>query len=139
MSKKILRIEHDFNFTLIGIASSAKEYRLCWFLNKELHLDFIKTDDLELEYDRSSVCFFSIYKYIIENTETEYYYISNKGINGFLIPERKETDYFFMANKKLLKDQEKEFLAQINKIELVQAAYLMNPKTIKSKENLLFY
>lgn len=139
MSKKILKIEFSFDFTLIGISSSAKDYRLTWFMNNELDLEFVRTEDLEMELENEQVGYFPIYHFLYENSETELYLVTNKGINGFLIPENKETDYFIVSNMKLADSEEKELVAKINRIEVVQAAYSLNPETLKSKENLLFF
>jgi hypothetical protein len=138
LAKKVLRIEYDFNFTLVGISSPVKEYRLCWFLNKELNIEFTRQEDLEIYIDKDNSGFFSFYQYSLENLETEYFYMNNRGTSGFLIPENKETDYFFMVNQRLSKSWEKELITQLNKIEVIQAAYLINPESLKSRENLLF-
>ncbi len=139
MAKKVLRIEYDFDFTLIGISASVKEYRLCWYLNKELGFEFIRMDDLEMRTDNSEDAYFSLYKHAVENSETDFFYLSNKGNSNYLIPESKETDYFLMANYRLNNAEERNLLSDMNKIEVIHAAYLINPETLKSKENFLIF
>jgi hypothetical protein len=39
---------------------------------------------------------FSLYHYVWESTETDFYFIGNKGSDGYLVPEMREADYFIM-------------------------------------------
>jgi hypothetical protein len=46
MKKKRLEISYDDDFTLWGIISSARGYKLAWELNQALHIGLQKQDDL---------------------------------------------------------------------------------------------
>lgn len=138
MSKKILRIEYDFDFSVIGISSQLKDYRLCWFINHALELEFSRQDDLDLLLENGSTSYFSCYHHTFENLETEFYLVSNKGTAGLFIPENKETDFILMANQRLSHAEEKKLVQLLNRLPDVQAAYLIDAETLKSKENLLF-
>ena len=53
MPKK-LRLESDYDkdFTLIGIASHQRDYRLVWSLNEKMNLHLIKMNDLKIFQDK---------------------------------------------------------------------------------------
>ncbi|MRX47353.1 IPExxxVDY family protein [Pedobacter puniceum] len=138
MNKKFLKLELDFDFILISITSPLKDYRLCYHINKNLQFDFIKIDDLEITYAGADTKYYSRYLYYIEEVTPEYYLIANKGLGGYLVPELKETDYFVLI-KEFIDDEDLDFFLEgLKKIEDIQAAVEVNPKKLKSKENLIF-
>lgn len=81
---------------------------------------------------------FNRYGYFPENQETEFYIVSNKGPEGILIPEMNGVDYFLLI-KNFIDDEDLElWLKQIKQIPDVIAAVEVEPKKLKSKENLIF-
>ena len=42
-TKHILEIPYELDYIVLGINSHAKEYKLCWIVNKTLQLDLAKT------------------------------------------------------------------------------------------------
>lgn len=139
MSKKILRVEYDFDFTLIGISSSARDYRLCWYINKFMPLRFYRDIDLTIYSEFGNESYHSCFKYSIENLETDLYILSNKSGSEYILPESKESDFLLISTEALNYEEEKLILNGLNKIEVVQTAFLLDPNSFKSKENLLFF
>jgi hypothetical protein len=139
LSKKILRVEYDFDFTLIGISSSVRDYRLCWYINKHLPLRFQRDIDLSIYNEFGNESYHSCFKFSIENLETDLYLLSNKSGTEYIIPESKESDFFIVSTDALNVEEEKAILSGLNKIEVIQAAFLLDPNSFKSKENLLFF
>jgi hypothetical protein len=138
LNKKVLKIEYDYDFTLIGVIAGVKDYRLCWFLNKEIHLNLEKTDDIILGNSENNEIYFSCYRYFVEEGEIEYFLMANKGSEGYLIPERKEIDFFLLLNNLNHKADIDQLLSSIIKINIVQTALVLDVTKLKSKENLLF-
>jgi hypothetical protein len=139
LSRKFLKFEIDLDFVLIAVTTSLKDYRICYLINKCLNFNFIKTDDLAVDiYRGAAPVYFSLYQYNWEASETDFYFIANKGSDGYLIPEMKKADYFLMI-KNYIDDSDLETLiSALNKIPEVVAAVKIDPKKIKSHENLLF-
>ncbi len=81
---------------------------------------------------------FSIYHYQWETTETDFYFIANKGSEGYLIPEMREVDYFFMIKNFIDDTDLNTIISTLNRIPEIMAAVKIDPKKIKSRENLLF-
>ena len=71
-------------------------------------------------------------------TETELYIISNKGTEGFLVPEMKKVDFFLLIRNYIDDDDLKLIISKLNKVPEVLVAVEVDPKKLKSKENLIF-
>lgn len=139
MSKKILRIDYNFEISVIGISSTARDYRLCWFINNSLPIKFVRIDDLLIYSDFGEESYHSCYKFSMINSETDLYLLTNKSGNSFILPEIKETDFIIVSTESLSDEDQRDFLQLLNKIEVVITAYSIDPYSLKSKENLLFF
>ncbi|TWR28309.1 IPExxxVDY family protein [Mucilaginibacter achroorhodeus] len=139
MNRKILKFEIDLDFVLIAITTSLKDYRICYYINKCLNFNFTRVDDLKLDSGNyGNEMLFSFYNYSWENTETDFYFIGNKGTEGYLVPEMREADYFLMIKNYIDDEDLENIISCLNKIPEIVAAVKIDPKKIKSRENLLF-
>ena len=64
--------------------------------------------------------------------------ISNKGTEGYLIPEMNKTDYLLMIKNYIDENELEELVTGLNRVPEIVAAVKVDPKKIKSRENLLF-
>lgn len=71
--------------------------------------------------------------------ETIFFLISNKGTEGYLIPEMKSTDYFILVKNLFDEEELASFIAGLNRISDIVVAAKVDPMKLKSKENLIFY
>lgn len=138
MNKKILRVNYDFDFTLIGIITPMRAYRLCWFLNNQLKMSLEREEDLALKNEQEEEVFFPRYYFYIEESETDFYLLGNKGTEGYLIPEQKEIDFFMLIYNPPERDAGSAFVKKIKLIPEVQSAFTLDPNKLRSRENLLF-
>jgi hypothetical protein len=139
LSRKTLKFEIDLDFVLIAITTSLKDYRICHLINKHLNFNFLKSADLEVDILLGAgPVFFSIYNYHWEASETDFYFIANKGSDGYLVPEMKKADYFLMIKNYIDDDDLDKLVTTLNRIPEIVAAVKIDPKKIKSRENLLF-
>ncbi len=139
MNKKVLKFEIDLDFVLIAITSPLKDYRLCYLINRNLHLNFGKTDDLCVDLMQGNrPSYFSIYHFCPDNTDTDLFFIANKGTEGYLLPEMNKTDYLLMIKNYFEPDELEKLVIGLNHIPEIVAAVKVDPKKIKSRENLLF-
>ncbi|RYE29973.1 MAG: IPExxxVDY family protein [Sphingobacteriaceae bacterium] len=139
MNRKILSFELDLDFILIAITSPLKDYRLCYHINKELHADFKKVDDYELNlFAGNEPMQFSQYFYQIKTSETEFYIIANRGAAGFLIPEMGSVNYFMLIKNHFDHEDLNNMMYRLKRIENIKKIAKVDPRKIKSNENLLF-
>lgn len=137
MSKILLSLEEDYDFSLIGISCHSKDYRLCWELNKALKVSLIRAGDYEIT-KKKEISQHAFYEYFDDENHLEFYLIGNKGSKGNLITEQKTTDFFLLLKGSLMDYQLNEFTSKINALNLVLTAFKIDPESLKSKQNLLF-
>lgn len=139
LNRKFLKFEIDLDFVLIAVTTSQKDYRICYLINKYLRLNFVKFPDLEVDISGvPSPALFSLYRYQTEDAETDYYFIANKGSDGYLVPEMNRADFFLMIKNHIDDSDTDKLISALNKIPEIVTAAKIDPKKIKSRENLLF-
>jgi hypothetical protein len=139
LNRKFLKFEIDLDFVLIAVTTSLKDYRICYLINRYLNFNFTKTTDLRVDiYQEHQPVYFSLYTYNWEASETDFYFIANKGSEGYLIPEIKKADYFLMIKNYIDDADLEKLISDLNRIPEIVAAVKIDPKKIKSRENLLF-
>lgn len=140
MPKTVLKFdtEDQYDFILVGIACQYKDYRLCHDLNTGLNISLQREKDYEIfNGKRMENIRFSFYRYV--NDEDDHYYLfSNKGRPGLLIPEQKQIDYFLMVRENSQRIQLPELMNRLKEIKVILGTFIMEPKNLKSRENLLF-
>jgi len=166
LNKITFKIDFDFDleldFTLIGISTSLRDYRLCHFINKQtgLKLIFGKEDALdhngnlknkssdELDYHilneknknkKEVMHHYQIYRYCNNIFEYEYYLVNNKSLeNSVLIPEASNFDYFLLIKHYIDEEDLYSLIEQIKAVPEIMLVKEIDPITLKSKENLIF-
>lgn len=139
MSKLTLKYEPDLDFVLVAITAPLKDYRFCYKLNKQLNFQFYRLEELSLQnYSDEYQIYFTRYHYHLSQSETDFYLLVNKGTEGFLIPEMNKVDFFILIKDYIDNESLEQFITGINKIPEVQVAVEVDPKKLKSKENLIF-
>src|ERR1700742_1652803 len=139
LNRKILKFEIDLDFVLIAVTTSLKDYRICYLINRYLNFNFLKTGDLEVDIPPGPhPVYFSRYAYYWESSDTDFYFIANKGSDGYLVPEMRKADYFLMIKNYIDNEDLDKLVTALNRIPEIVAAVKIDPKKIKSRENLLF-
>jgi hypothetical protein len=110
---------------------------LCFKINKQLNIHFYKIDELIIDSNLNRSCF-SRYHYQIPESEANLFLIANKGDTGHLIPEMKRVDYFLIIREYIGEEDVEQLIDGINKLPEVLAAIEVDPRRLKSKENLIF-
>ncbi|MBC7745172.1 MAG: IPExxxVDY family protein [Flavobacterium sp.] len=138
MNRTTLKYELDLNFVLLAITAALKDYRICFKINRQLRLNLARINDIELMFNADEKPFYFSRYYCKQNhTETEFNLIANKGSEGFLVPEMKTVDFFILIQNYIDKDELKQIIIGLNGIQDVQVAVEVDPKKLKSKENLI--
>ncbi|MFK7899589.1 MAG: IPExxxVDY family protein [Cyclobacteriaceae bacterium] len=137
-----LEVDYDFDFEVIGIVSSLKEYKLAYFINNTLNWSFFKDSDINIPFKKGELLF-SNYTYNTPNHVISL--IKNKSISSktiinkpFLLPESKEFDYLLKIDGK---SDEFDTSLIFDKIKEIPNIVLLKRKDIENlinKENLIF-
>lgn len=97
-----------------------------------------REEDLVLKNEQEEEMYFPKYYFFIEESETDFYLLGNKGTDGYLIPEQKEIDFFMLIHNIPDKAAAAVLVKKIKPIEDVQGAFMLDARQLRSKENLLF-
>lgn len=161
MGKHTLEIEYDYDFVLIGISSHEKDYRFCWAINNKLRLELSKKESLEIKGKKQSTpSYFSFFTFDDQDQYKEYSVLANfseskslvltennlfgtaeksrQSENEYLIPEHKQMNYLFVIRGEMENEHVEELIQKIKEIDIVLTAIRIDPKTLKSKQNLIF-
>lgn len=140
MNRKFLKFEIDLDFVLIAVTASLKDYRACYLINKHLNFNFVRVDDLVVDNlnNGNSRGYFSLYTCNWEASETDFYFITNKSSEGYLVPEMSKVDFFIMIKNYIDEADLDNLISGLNRIPEIVTALKIDPKKIKSRENLLF-
>lgn len=145
--------EYDHNYTLIGIHSTLEDFRIAYFLNKNLSTNLKQIEGLDFP---SKKCSFSLFIYENEATFTSWSLIANKHVfvdsvksynnnlfeeeskTSFLISEKKQVDYFIKITGNINQDFLQNIIFKINNTHHIITSYIIDPYDLKSKNNLIF-
>lgn len=80
---------------------------------------------------------FSKYYFYIEQWDNEFFMVSNRNSEGFLIPEMNKVDYFMIIQSYIDKEDVNNIISGLNKLPDIQVAAQIDPIKLRSKENLV--
>lgn len=146
--------EYDHDYSLIGIHSILEDFRIAFFINKNLDIHLMRNKD-DLDFPPRN-CNFSLFVYEDKAKFTSWSLICNKyssltnlsgDINNlfhqetqisYLIPEKKQLDYFIKINGNYNALEMQNILNRINSIPNVMTSYSIDPYDLKSRDYLIF-
>jgi len=150
----------EVDYDLIAIHTSLEDYRLAYMINQQLPIILSKNKKNVEVISKFGEVLFSQFSFFDDTKEISWHLVQNKNeivnfkkstdrnlffnkeietvLKVFLLPEYKKVDYFL----KIENDQNTvniEFiLKKLNTITNISTVYIVNPNTIKSKNNLIF-
>jgi hypothetical protein len=133
-----LLVNKDFDFFLLGIASSENDYKLCWSINNKLGWNLIKVENLSFSIDAVHESDqFSTYYFSPDNSQEDYHLIANRGMRGHFIEELKNIDYLLKIKGNWDEKTLKDFICQLRTIKDIQGVFVLQPKSYKAVERLI--
>lgn len=139
MPKNVLKLDdEDYDFVLIGIVTSHRDYRVTRDVNLALGITLERVDDyLVFEKKRGWEIGFPHFKFVNEQ-EDQYYILGNKSENGLLIPEQRQMDFFLLVKAGMSDIDRSALVKSLKGVDLFQAVFPIDVAGLRSKENLLF-
>ncbi|MBC9933719.1 IPExxxVDY family protein [Chitinophaga qingshengii] len=136
------QLVEDFfeNTHLIGIASTARDYQLCWQINRQLHTNFRVNNLLEITLSKKNRSFhFTVMEFHEPTNSVAHYFYNNHCQAEYLLPELKNIQFLWMIKGDYYQaDDIKKLLEQLRLVPLVQLVSLLDTREIKNKMNLIF-
>lgn len=142
MKKTKLQIEHTYDFELLGLVSPVKDYKMAWLINRDMHLNLVRSEDLILEF--LTLPGLKISQFFLSLPHGFIQLLKNKALNSsnqisYLIPELKSVDYFLLVQDQTFQLSIHTFANQLVNNPFVQNVIPLDITKLKSKENLLTY
>ncbi|MFM2136213.1 MAG: hypothetical protein RL021_1613 [Bacteroidota bacterium] len=139
MPKNVLKLDDDdYDFVLIGIVTSHRDYRVTRDVNLALGITLERKEDyLVFEKKRGQEIGFPHFKFVNEQ-EDQYYILGNKTENGLLIPEQRQMDFFLVVKSGMSDIDRSALVKSLKEIDQFQAVFPIEVAGLRSKENLLF-
>ncbi|HVI44549.1 MAG TPA: IPExxxVDY family protein [Chitinophaga sp.] len=134
-------VEDFFESTyLIGIASSARDYQLCWQINRHMHTNFRVNNNLEITLSKKNRLFhFTVLDFHEPTNSVSHYFYNNHCQAEFLLPELKHIHFLWMIKGDYYQSEDiKKLLEDLRQVPLVQLVSLLDTRDIKNKMNLIF-
>ena len=120
MKKITLHLEEEHDFSLFGIATHEKDYKLCWRINNHLRSDFKRVNDIQLIDNKTKTDnFYAVYEHIEEDDFISFYIIANKKENHLLVPEIKFADFLFLIKGPYASDKADWLSKEIKQIKII--------------------
>ncbi|HQU99867.1 MAG: IPExxxVDY family protein [Bacteroidia bacterium] len=138
MPRKILKINYDdeLNFSLMGMATGLKDYRLAFEMNKALEIDLQRAaDHILIVGKNNSQIRYNRFQYF-DSIGLTYTLISNKNQSSLMLPELQMIDYLLLLEPPD-ENTAKEIIISLKKIKTIQAVFKFEIKDLKSRQNLL--
>ena len=136
MSKFSLDLIDEYPFVVYGITSSSKDYRLCWYLNKELGISFSRKDPITIINKKKETVNHELFVFEDENVQIKYRLIENKKGPSTFLPEAGKADYLLVLDESPVV-LSGEIANRVRKIRPVLLVFEIKIDQLKNKENLL--
>lgn len=150
----------EVDYHIIAIHTSLEDYRLAYFLNRELEICLSKSKvDIQFQVKKGRTSFarftFEDEKKVInwdliqnknevvgvENNTIQDLFSNTKNTfssSAYLLSEFKKVDFFLKIENAANEINISEIVSKINAIDSITMVYSVNKETIKSKNNLIF-
>lgn len=142
MKNSKLFVSYEYDFELLGLTSTAKEYKLAWAINNLMDLRLVKNSDLSFDFKDGKSLVISNYLYKTEHST--FRLIKNKSFDtafysqGYLLPELKNFDYIIYLQGFEESFLPENFLQRLRELEEIIYIQYIDVQGLKSKENLIF-
>jgi len=111
MSKTLtLDFEDEIHYSIIGITTNLKDYRLTFYLNKLPNLQFKRIEPFVFSHQNKTFTY-SIYIYIDNANLRNYYLVANKANSVKLVKKYQHFDYLLLMDGEI----DDEFLTSLAK------------------------
>src|SRR5690554_6473063 len=142
VKKTKLFVPYEYEFDLIGITTTVKEYKLAWSINNLLNIRLVKDKDLEIAFKNDTFVVISNFIYETENSVLRL--LKNKsfgqgaGSHGYLVPELKDFDYIVLISGFEDTFSTEELIQKFRTLSEIDFLQKINVDQLKSRENLIF-
>ena len=122
---------NEEHYSLIGIVSTCKEYKLAWILNNILDISLAKENDEKINLINNELIYVSHFLY--KRKKMYLRLISNKTTKSHLITSLSNFDYLVQFSPNLFEFSSFDIINKLKSNNLIQFANFVDMKLIKEK------
>ena len=122
---------NEENYSLIGIVSTCKEYKLAWILNNILDISLAKEKDEKINLINNESI--NISHFLYRRKKMYLRLISNKTTKSHLIASLSNFDYLVQFSPNLFEFSSFDIINKLKSNNLIQFANFVDTKLIKEK------
>tara|TARA_B100001758_G_scaffold142016_1_gene122318 strand:- start:455 stop:871 length:417 start_codon:yes stop_codon:yes gene_type:complete len=122
---------NEENYSLIGIVSTCKEYKLAWILNNILDISLAKEKDEKINLINNESI--NISHFLYRRKKMYLRLISNKTTKSHLIVSLSNFDYLIQFSPNLFEFSSFDIINKLKSNNLIQFANFVDTKLIKEK------
>lgn len=137
MKKKThkLSLSAEYGFSLIGIVTQEKDYKISWEINKLLGIELSKSKNLEINTNKKDIIkSFTVHTYLNNDLMINYNLISNKCENGVLLNQFKNIDFLFKIDVENNFNEIIEFINKIKSLSEIISVFEIKTSELKEKQ-----
>jgi hypothetical protein len=134
VSRSVIQTPVSLDFRILAVVSPVKDFRLCWLLNRELHLDLTRRNDFTLP-DRQGQ--FGLFTFADETDKVIYHLVANKSGAEVLVPELRANDFFLIIKGHCPEDRLEAIQEGLRATDGIQAVFRIKPENLASVHNLI--
>lgn len=125
------------NYCLLGISTDEPDYKLCWLINEQLRMSFVKTDNLAVFHKKlGKEQEFSLFQYEDENTMLVYRIIGNRSEAGFFLSDLKNIDFLLHIQGDQINDDISNLVSALNGLESIRMCVPVDLSKVREKDRL---
>jgi hypothetical protein len=128
------------NYCLLGISTDEPDYKLCWLINDQLRMSFLKTENLQVFHKKlNEEQEFSLFQFDDENAMLVYRIIGNRTDTGNFLSELKNIDFLLHIQGDIIQDDISRLVQKLNSLEAVRMCVSVDLGKLKEKDRLLLW
>lgn len=125
-------------YTLIGLSTQLRDYRLTFFLNKIPGFQFSRMDELAVSATGTEEpALYPVYSAVGEEGFNTFTLISNRSGENFLLPSLRQSDYLLIIEGPFKKQMKDDLLKSMRSIPGMLLAAEINLSAVKSFGTLM--
>ncbi len=136
--KNRLESSAEVSGTLIGIATTNKDYRLVHFINQSLEIQLVSTEDIPFFNEKTGeLQSHPFFMFQHPDLRTHFSLIANNNGTSFLIPSLRQISYFLLLQGSAYKEHIDQIIAGLRATPGIQAAIPVDQQTIREIGGIL--
>lgn len=133
MAKKHrLQVANGDEYSVIGIATQLKDFKMCLFLNQALGTRLVRDGEMHVSNSGNQTSAFPFFRYFDAPNKINWYFVANRNHEQqLMISELKQLSYFLINDGIPPFMSLDDFIASVSKINNVQLAHEISPQRYK--------